>query len=47
MTEIIKILGKLPENERESVEKVLLNDNANKSAGEKVIKDFLLLSIDE
>ena len=47
LTEIIKILVKLPENERESVEKVLLNDNANKSAGGKVIKDFLLLSIDE
>lgn len=47
LTEIIKILVKLPENERESVEKVLLNNNANKSAGGKVIKDFLLLSIDE
>mgnify|MGYP004487162121 FL=1 len=47
LTEIIKILVKLPENERESVEKVLLNDNANKSAGGKVIKDFLLRSIDE
>ena len=44
LTEIIKILVKLPENERESVEKVLLNDNANKSAGGKVIKEFLLLS---
>ena len=47
LTEIIKILVKLPQNERESVEKVFLNDNVNKSEGEKVIKDFLLLSIDE
>lgn len=44
LTEIIKILVKLPGNERERVEKVLLNDNANKSAGGKVIKEFLLLS---